>query len=481
MKFWKKIYLFSLLAFVLIFNLSSIMVIERIHSKMLEQEITSTLSENMNIQASVNAIVPIMQIYDSDDYEKTVLKQIASEFIYQNRNQQIYMEIRDDQNQLIYSNNKDLAEPGDRKELEELQTREIRYILRDIDDRTLLYTANLIDVQKKTYLFTYTKDVTHLYQERMDQYRFFFQMDIAACLIYMFIMFFVSKGLTRPIDRLIQSVKVIAQGDFTERVAIKAKDEVGELANNFNVMADVVEATINELELRNSEKDRFIQNFTHEIKTPLTSIIGYANFLRVTKYEEGSFVDGLTVISGEAKRLESLSFKLMDLIMLKEDHFQMETADVKNVVDEIAPSLGIKALKKQIEIVTECESCELELDKDLMKILIVNLVDNAIKASPEHGAIVIRSYTGENKVVLEVTDQGTGIPEEHIDKIFEPFYMVDKARTRKYNGAGLGLSICQSVANLHHARIEVESEELQGTTIRVIFRLHHDSSQEENR
>lgn len=479
MKFWQKIYLFSLFTFVLIFNLSSILIIERNHSTLLNQEITSTLNENMNIQTSVNALLPILQIYDSDDYARTVLEQMANEFISQNISQKIDIEIMDENDQTIYSSNKHLGLPKQRKELEGLQPLEIHYILRDVDDRMLLNTTNLIEIQKKKYLFTYIKDITHLYQERMEQYRFFLQMDIAACLIYMLIMFFISKGLTRPIDKLIQSVKGIARGDFSERVTIKTKDEVGVLANNFNEMADVVEDTINELELRNSEKERFIQNFTHEIKTPLTSIIAYANYLRVTKYEEETFVDGLGVISGEAKRLESLSFKLMDLIMLKEDQFQMESRDLREVVEEILPMLMIKAQEKQIVIMTECQSCLLELEMDLIKILIVNLMDNALKASPEHSKILIRVYTIEHRAVLEMVDQGAGIPKEHHDKIFEPFYMIDKARTRKQNGAGLGLSICQSVAKLHQAVLKVESAENQGTTVRVIFDLQG-VSQEEN-
>jgi signal transduction histidine kinase len=477
-KFWKKIYFFSLLAFVLIFNVSSIVFIERIHNKMLEQEITSTLSENLNIQASVKAIVPIMEIYDSPDYEKKVMEQIVNEFISQNRNQQMFIEIHDEDNKLIFSNaNQKL--PEEREELDGLQSQEIRYILRDIGERTLLFTANLIDVQNKAYLFTYTKDVTPLYEEKMDQYRFFMQMDIIACLLYMLIMFVVSKGLTRPIEKLIQSVKVITQGDFTERVKLKTRDEVGVLSGHFNRMADTVENTIKELELHNSEKDRFIQNFTHEIKTPLTSIIGYANYLRVTKYNEEALVDGLNVISSEAKRLESLSFKLMDLILLRDDYFEMETGDLKKVIDDITPSLKIKAMPKGMEIVTECESCKLELETDLIKLLLTNLVDNAIQASPEHSAIMIKAFNKQEKIHLEVIDQGTGIPEKHLGNIFEPFYMVDKARTRKHNGAGLGLSICQSVASLHHAIIEAESEAGRGSTLRVIFDSHRQRKEEQ--
>jgi signal transduction histidine kinase len=452
--------------------------IERIHNKMLEQEITSTLSENLNIQASVKAIVPIMQIYDSPDYEKKVMEQIVNEFISQNRNQQMFIEIHDDHNKLIFSNaNQKL--PEEREELDGLQSQEIRYILRDICERTLLFTANLIDVQNKAYLFTYTKDVTPLYEEKMDQYRFFIQMDIIACLLYMLIMFVVSKGLTRPIEKLIQTVKVITQGDFTERVKLKTRDEVGVLGGHFNRMADTVENTIKELELHNSEKDRFIQNFTHEIKTPLTSIIGYANYLRVTKYNEEALVDGLNVISSEAKRLESLSFKLMDLILLRDDYFEMETGDLKKVIDDITPSLKIKAMPKGMEIVTECESCKLELETDLIKLLLTNLVDNAIQASPEHSAIMIKAFNKQEKIHLEVIDQGTGIPEKHLGNIFEPFYMVDKARTRKHNGAGLGLSICQSVASLHHAIIEAESEAGRGSTLRVIFDSHRQRKEEQ--
>jgi len=469
MKFWQKIYLFSLLAFIIIFNVAFILVIERNHSKLLEQEMTSTLNENINIQASIDAIVPVMQIYNQIDYEKTVLTQIVNEYISQNRNQKIYIEITDENDRPIYSNVNSFTIPDNRSELDGLQADEIRYTLRDVGEQTLLFTSSLIDIEKKNYLFTYTKDVTHLYQERIDQYQLFIQMDIAACLIYMVIMYFVSKGLTRPIDSMIKSAKIIAQGDFAERVSLASKDELGTLANNFNVMANVVEDKISELERRNNEQERFIHHFTHELKTPLTSIIGYANYLRMTKYNEETFLDGLSVISSEARRLESLSFKLMDLILLREDHIQMEIRDLKEVVEELEPSLSMKAKEKQIHIKTEGHSCYLLLEKDLFQMAILNLVDNAINASQADSVITIRTYSDQKHVILEVIDQGIGITEEHLDKIFEPFYMADKARTRRHNGAGLGLSICHSVASLHHAVIKVDSKENQGTTVQIIF------------
>ncbi|GJM73601.1 hypothetical protein HMSSN036_58170 [Paenibacillus macerans] len=122
------------------------------------------------------------------------------------------------------------------------------------------------------------KDVTPIYQERVEQYHFFLKVDFVACLIYMIVMFLISKGLTKPIDKMVKTAKVIAQGDFSKRVELKSKDEISNLAHHFNHMVSVVEDKIIELERHNLEKQRFIQNFTHELKTPLTSIIGYADF-----------------------------------------------------------------------------------------------------------------------------------------------------------------------------------------------------------
>ncbi|WP_337104294.1 sensor histidine kinase [Paenibacillus sp. YIM B09110] len=468
MKFWQKICLFSIITFIVIFNAASIMVIERNHSKMLLQEINNTLSANMSINSSVNAIVPILRIYDSIDYEKTVLTNIAQEFVEKNSGQGNYLEIAGEQNKTIYSN-LDFDMPADREEQKGLQPDEIKYILRDIDSRTMLFTTNVTDINQKSYVFTYVKDVTPLYAERVEQYRLFVQIDIAACLLYMIVMFFISKGLTKPIENMVRTAKEIAQGQFSERVQLKSRDEIGILATNFNEMASVVEDKIIELERNNSAQQRFINNITHELKTPLTSIIGYANYMRTTKYDEAAFLEGVNVIYNEGKRLEALSTKLMDLILLTDRNPLMKPDNLKDIVSEMESSLRLIASAKAIELELLCEDSPLVAEKDLIKVIIFNLVDNAVKASSEKGRVTIRTAKRGDDCVLEVTDEGKGIAEEHIASIFEPFYMADKARTRNNNGAGLGLSICRSIAELHHGVIEVSSELGHGTTIRVIF------------
>jgi len=175
------------------------------------------------------------------------------------------------------------------------------------------------------------------------------------------------------------------------------------------------------------------------------------------------------VIYSEGKRLESLSLKLMDLILLQEDRFEMVPHELGAIVAEIRPALEIMAKEKGICIVTDCEEGSLLVDPDLIKVLIFNLVDNAIKASTENQTVELHTFWRGSHYIVQIADQGIGIAEEHRDKIFEPFYMADKARTRSSNGAGLGLSICQSVARLHHADIYIAGNEKQGTIVEVDF------------
>ncbi|SFE18115.1 Signal transduction histidine kinase [Paenibacillus catalpae] len=469
MKFWLKIFTFSIVIFILIFNATSFIVIERNHSKMLNREINNALSQNMNIHSSVNAIVPIVLIYDSEEYEEKVLANIAKGFVGKVGDQGVYMTITNDKGKTVY-NNTDFEMPVDRNELEQVKEDEIKYILWDIGNRTILFTSNLVKINRKDYTFTYMKDITSVYKEHADQYLFYLKVDVIACSAYMLIMFFVSRRLTIPIYRLNRTAQFIAAGAFSERAESRSKDEIGVLANNFNVMASVVEDKIKDLERLNREKQLFIDNFTHELKTPLTSIIGYANILRTAKIDPSQLLEGLNVILSEGKRLESLSLKLMDLIMLEGSEFPLKELDFCSILAEIMPVLEMKASEKQMTINMHCENARLRLEKDLIKALIFNFVDNSIKASSENQNITIRAFRQGVNYVLEIEDEGVGIESEHLDRIFEPFYMTDKARSRNNNGAGLGLSICKSIASLHNAAIGVRSEPDRGTTFIITFK-----------
>lgn len=261
---------------------------------------------------------------------------------------------------------------------------------------------------------------------------------------------------------------MVAGGNFSERVEIVSDDEIGLLSGNFNNMATVVDDKINQLEKISADKQRSIDNLAHELRTPLTSIIGYADFLRTTKYDEETFIDSLSYIYEEGKRLEKLAFKLMDLIFVRKEDLHEE--NLKELLIEIRNSFIPKLEEKNINLEISTENLNFLMDKDFIKILITNLVDNAIKASKIGDKIYISAYkNSESRIILEVKDMGVGIPKEDIPKVFEPFFMVDKSRSRANSGVGLGLSLCAEIAKIHDADIQIESELGEGTTIKLLF------------
>lgn len=271
-----------------------------------------------------------------------------------------------------------------------------------------------------------------------------------------------------PVNKLIKSTQKISDGNFNERVDINSKDEIGILAKNFNYMTSVIEDNINELKESSEDKQKFIDNLSHEIRSPLTSIIGYTDYLITNKdFDEETF-KALNYVYKEGKRLEKMSSKLMDLIVIRKEKPKMKYESIKEILEEIKASMVPRLRDKNIDIVVSSEESSILMDKELIIILIKNFIDNAIKASGEGSKIYVNAYL--NIVpIIEIKDRGVGIPRDDIKKIFEPFYMVDKSRDRRNNGVGLGLSICAKIAEIHNAEIKVESEVGIGTTVRIEF------------
>lgn len=318
------------------------------------------------------------------------------------------------------------------------------------------------------YRISYIKDVTGVFQNEKSMFNLLTRLNLFVSALLAVVMLIVSKIIVKPINKLIKSTQKISQGNFSERVKVDTHDEVGMLAENFNNMAEVIEEKINDLKSASEDKQRFIDNMAHEIRTPLTSIIGYADFLKNNRCDGKTTEQCLNYIYNEGKKLQMMSSKLMDLITLKKQSLEKKNVNVKNLLEEINISLTPKLKDKNIKLNVLSQDFSVMMDKDLITILISNLVDNAIKASKSGDEIVLKGY--EDKYpVIQVEDKGIGMREVEINKIFEPFYMVDKARDRRNNGAGLGLSICAQIAEIHNAEIRVISSVGKGTTVKVIF------------
>lgn len=467
MKFWKKIFVYSLILFLVVFNTGGVFLLENSHNLNLNREIERALSEHYSIYSGAKMIIEDRKTY-LQVFEKNILEIMMKQYLESSNDEKIYIEILDKNNNEIFSNI-DIKVEGERVELKNPLVDRRRYIIRDIGEQTFLYITNLLKLEEENLKFSYIRNITYLYEDRKRQYYFFVQLELISFVLLAIGMYFLSKYITKPIHKLIHATKIITNGSYSGKVNINTDDEVGILASNFNKMAKAVEEKINELEKNASEKQRFIDNFTHEIKTPLTSIIGYADFLLAIKYNQEIFTKGMNHILNEGKQLEKLSVKMMDLILLKKVNFDMKNENLESILLEIKQTVKPKLEEKNINL-NIYGNGQAMVERDLIKTLIGNLIDNAIKASYENSKIDSKIYKDEdNKTVLEIRDEGIGIDKEDLDKIIEPFYMVDKSRTRKNNGAGLGLSICAEISKIHKAKLRIESKINYGTVVRITF------------
>ena len=283
-----------------------------------------------------------------------------------------------------------------------------------------------------------------------------------------------SKLVIRPIEELSSAAQNIASGNYKDRVKVTGKDEIGFLAEQFNIMADEVEQRINMLENESLRQQRFIDNLTHELRTPLTSIIGYADLLRKVDYDRELFTKSLNYIYSEGNRMLKLANTLMDVILLREKAFKLKKQPVLPLLNEVKGLLNVKAQEKGIQLQVIGEDLELPLEKDLLKGAIINLVDNAIKASRPGTVITLGVEQVQNKPCIYVADQGKGMDELEVRKVKEPFYRVDKSRSRKEGGLGLGLAICEQIVKVHGAELVIESQVGKGTKVKIIFEITRD-------
>jgi len=474
MKLWLKIYLFSLLLLIFTLNIAGFILIQKLHNDLLEKEVEKCLSEQKFVYSEfkINSLA-LQKVYylDTSPDINMSISALMSEYTNLTNGEAGEhgdIEILDQQNKILYS---DLKFPisDEKQELENISDGRTNYIIRTLDNKQYLYACSVVNVYNVPIKILYAKDISNIYIEKTNQFTLFMKLDILICSLFAVFMFFISRLITKPINTLIASTQKISLGQYSERVRIKSKDEFNVLSDHFNLMARTIEDKINELKISNVEKETFINNLTHELKTPLTSIIGYSNLIRTSKYNEELFFEAADYIYKEGKRLEQMAFKMMDLIYAKTQEIKLTPEKIMPIIYEVEKSLLVKLKDKNIDLIIEGVDCILDMDKDLIQMALSNIVENSIKASNHNSKIYLKVTVVHDKTSISIVDSGLGISKEHLDKIWQPFYVVDKARCRKNNGAGIGLSICKKIAEVHKADIKINSELWNGTEVTLTF------------
>jgi signal transduction histidine kinase len=460
MKFWKKLVLFVITIISIILSFSRYYIVKSnfYHSidNSSKQYMNQQLIERYMLE---NEIIKTIQMGEEVTDEK-IVETLKSLYNYMGDNKELVALYGED-NQEIYSNMSQI-EGLDIKSIlnEEIE----KYSLKKFGDNHYMFFVSYWTSNNKTIYIVNAYDVQKIYIEKDRQMREMLITDIIILSISTIVISVVSIYLTNPIKNLNKASKKIASGKFNEKVKIKSKDEIGELAKSFNIMAEQIENRINQLNLLNKQKDDFINGFTHELKTPMTSIVGYAGMLRLKKCDEEVYRKSINYIYQEAKRLESLSFKLMRLMSLTNGKIEMTNINIVEFINKIANSEGNIVKNNVLEL--DIEESIIKGDKELLEVVIRNLVENANKAEPKDNKIIIKGEKiKNNKYRIYVIDKGRGIPKEHIDRVIEDFYMVDKSRSRTNGGSGIGLSLVKKILLAHNSNINIQSKENLGTVV----------------
>lgn len=282
-----------------------------------------------------------------------------------------------------------------------------------------------------------------------------------------------SKSIVKPVLSMQKAASAMAGGDYLTRVQVTSNDEIGQLGHSLNELAADLHIFIEKQEVLEKMRRDFVANVSHELRTPLTIIRGYNEALADGTIEAADMKEKYhNLIREEIMRLERLIKDLLDLSKLQSGagNIQMEEIPLNNIVESIGAKIKQKAESKNINLILELTSVpKIQGSGDRITQLVLILADNAVKYTFNGGTVNLKTYCSDDKVVLEITDSGIGIPQEELPFIWERFYKVDKSHAKTTEGTGLGLAIAKEIIDLHKAEVEVDSKFGVGTTFKVKF------------
>ena len=460
MKLWKKIYLFTLIVFTLCINVGFMGIIYFTYGQMLEAEKDRSVAEYELMRQSMSAAISEMETAVALD--KTYFARYIDAYnSYYQEDTQILG--------VVYT-----STVGDVKQEYLLPTENGLFV--EEEENTVIYVAQILDEKHEGYRVIMRRTLKDFDKMWNTLYPLYIGGGVVLSLGISMILAIVTRIMLKPLDKLEAASKQVQQENWSTRVDVKGKDELAQLGIQFNAMAGAIEESIRKRELQSQQKQELINNLAHEMNTPITSIQGFADYMRMSELSEEERQECLKFIAGESKRLKEISATLLQMAQMQDGGEPVKKE-----------SFSIQALCKKLETlyqkVFEEENilmrvdCEKDLHMQGCAVLIESLLRNLITnagyavAGKQDGWIEVKGFSTEKEIKLVVSDNGCGIKQEHLEQIFEPFYRVDKARSRENGGSGLGLPFCKRIVEQHNGQISVESELGKGTAFTITFTI----------
>ncbi len=341
------------------------------------------------------------------------------------------------------------------------------YFQRRVDGKRYIFVKSALVEGSLTYI----KDISYLDEEWEAMAVIFAAIALSVSVVLALILFIMLRRLASPLGKLKASTDAVAMGDYSARAEIGGDDEFSALADRFNNMTEKISGQIAALELVAEQKQQLVDNLSHEMRTPLTSIHGYAEYLLSAPTTEEERIDALMCIMSESERLTKLSQSLLDISYIKNTALADGRVDLLPIFESIGARFNLVAKNLGCELIVPDTALSVSGDATLIELLLSNLCDNAIKACRQSETKRVELFAEQinGKVKLSVSDTGRGMTAEELSCITEPFYRTDKARSRADGGAGLGLALCKRIAESHGATLEFSSELGKGTVVSLLL------------
>jgi signal transduction histidine kinase len=461
-----KTYIWTLVLFLLFIN-GGIMIFSIVNTKHNLSGIKESYLREHNFL--VNGMTKDIMAMENKGYTKdTAIALSYDSYAMQVEVQKIYLQIYKDKKS-VYSSLPVEATLSGKEINEEKDVTEITVVT--LNGKKYIQISGYLPEQYSQYALVYYADITDIVHdwEKLNNSLFIASIIISGVLsISLYILL---EYLFEPLERISSISNKIANGEYKEKLEIRGGEEIAGVVQSFNMMADKIQYQMEALENHAREKQRLIDDLAHELRTPLTAIYGYAEYMQKTHLSEEDKYTATNYILSESKRLKNISESLLELVIIREEkEIEMIPIDIEQLFIKIHQTENIKLKEKGIEFAYCIELKEITGNEDLIESMVVNLVDNAIKACSTNGKITMRAYSEDGKKIIEVEDNGKGMTEKQLLQVTEAFYRVDKARSRKEGGNGLGLALCAQIAKKHHAELTFTSQPKEKTIVRVIFR-----------
>lgn len=462
MKFSLKLLLWTIIVTALALGFSGFYFVNYVFETSLVREVGQALDESSILgfafeTAALNVPAKYSVLPDN------TVEEIASNLVAGSRSGSRLIRISGEEKNILYASD---GFETDSQLLEQTDINTKSYRVIQAGEGYYIHTCVAVNTLDRILYLETMRDVSEVFTERAVGFSLYRRVTLIMLLIAAIIMHFISSVLTKPIRLLTKATKRMTAGDYSYRAKQVSRDELGQLTLDFNNMANALEENIDKLEEEIEAREEFMGAFAHELKTPLTAIIGYADMLRSHKLDEEKSFMSANYIYTEGKRLEAMSFRLLDIFVAKRDEVQLQQVLAADIFEYLRDMF---ADDRGMEFHFDYDNDVFWAETNLIKTVLVNLIDNACKASEQGSVIEVNGAVLEEGYQFAVRDYGIGIPEAEQRKITKAFYMVDKSRSRSRNGAGLGLALCVEILKIHHSELKIDSKPGEGSCISFVL------------